>query len=321
MKNLNNIINFFAGLIISTILLYIIFFKNPENWKNIQEVLQTCNYNFIFISIVFGALALISRAIRWKILIKSLGYNTTTTKSSVAVGIGYFSNLIIPRIGEIIRCSSLSRITKIPFDKLFGTIILERIIDLFMMFILTLLILITQKEIFIKFLNLAKKEISELYNQNNILSILVILIILFIIILFIYKKITSKIKTFIQGVKTGILSIKTIENKFSFISHTIFIWFMYVMMTYVCFFAFEATKILDFKNGLYTMVVGGYAMMMPVQGGLGSYHLFVSKGMELLNINTDVGVAFATAVHGAQSLMTILIGLIAILVFIYIKKK
>ena len=95
MKNLNNILKFLIGLEISAILLYKTFWEDSKKLEKILKVLQDCNYDFIILSIVFGILALISRAMRWEILIKSLGYKSTFSKSFTAIAIGYFSNMII----------------------------------------------------------------------------------------------------------------------------------------------------------------------------------------------------------------------------------
>tara|TARA_B100001750_G_scaffold58741_1_gene46503 strand:- start:159 stop:1121 length:963 start_codon:yes stop_codon:yes gene_type:complete len=320
LKTIKNISKFIIGLGISTILLYIIFGKEASSWEEIKNEIQKCNYNFIALSILFGVLALISRAMRWRILIKSLGYKSSLKKSFTAVAIGYFSNMIIPRIGEITRCSSMKKMTKAPFDKLFGTIILERIIDLLMILVLTLVVLITHKNLFVKFLEIGTNKIN-IQSENKIIYVLTFIIILFGITFFLYKKFSPKMKKFISGIKSGILSVQIMKEKYLFITHTIFIWFMYFMMTYICFFAFDKTTILNIKDGLYTMVIGGYGMMLPSLGGTGTYHTLVGSGLGLLKIDPNIANAFTLILHGAQSIMTISAGIIGIIFFLYIKNK
>ena len=77
----------------------------------------------------FGFIAIISRGIRWVILLQNLNFSVSKLNSIYSVAIGYFTNIAIPRAGEITRCTSLNQTEDVPVDKLFGTIILERVID------------------------------------------------------------------------------------------------------------------------------------------------------------------------------------------------
>ena len=319
MRSFKKILQFLLAFTISVTLLYIAFGKDPESWESIKKEIQNCNYNFVMISVFLGFLALVSRAMRWVILINSMGYKSTLNKSFSAVSIGYFSNLIIPRIGEITRCSSMSNLTKVPFNKLFGTVILERIIDFIMMVVLTFLVIVTHRNTFMLFI---KNSMPENINYgNNILYIIIILAFAFLGIMFLYKKMKNKIKNFISGVKDGLMSVKKMKVKTLFIAHTVFIWFMYYLMTYVCFFSFDDTLILKTKDALYTMVIGGYGMMIPSLGGTGTYHTLVGNGLELLQVEKSIASAFTIILHGAQSIMTILVGFIGVFVFLYLKRK
>jgi len=94
-----------------------------------------------------------------------------------------------------------------------------------------------------------------------------------------------------------------------------------LLMTYVCFFAISATSMLDIVDGLYTMVIGGFGMVAPVQGGIGAYHYIVKTGLVLLDISEDSALLFATVVHTAQTLMTLAFGGISILMVFLSNKK
>ena len=122
-KILKYILFFGIGL-----LLLFLAFKN-QNPSELISQLKNVNYTWVLLSMVFGFIAIISRGIRWVILLKNMNYKSSTLNSIYSVAIGYFTNLAIPRAGEVTRCTSLSEVEKIPFNKLFGTIILERTID------------------------------------------------------------------------------------------------------------------------------------------------------------------------------------------------
>ena len=142
-----------------------------------------------------------------------------------------------------------------------------------------------------------------------------------------FKKTSTyqKIVDFLKGLSDGFKSIKGIKNKWAFWGHTIFIWFMYFIMTYVCFFAIESTKLLTLIDGLFIMVVGGLGMVLPVQGGVGAYHLLVSEALMSINLensinNTDATL-FASVVQACQTLMTLFVGSISLLMLFLSKRK
>tara|TARA_B100000287_G_C20093337_1_gene567354 strand:- start:94 stop:516 length:423 start_codon:yes stop_codon:yes gene_type:complete len=131
----------------------------------------------------------------------------------------------------------------------------------------------------------------------------------------------EKIQNFFQGLKEGLSSITKIKNKSAFWMHTIFIWLMYFMMTYICFMSIPETEHLTMSDGLFIMVVGGLGMVVPTQGGIGSYHLAVKIGMLTLGIAAVPALLFAFTVHTAQTLMTMLFGSISLLLLFVTKKK
>ena len=107
-----------------------------QNISEIISMMSFVDYEFILISMICGAFAIVSRGLRWRFLIESLGYKASKKNCIHTVSVGYLTNILIPRAGEISRCTSLQQVEKIPFDKLFGTIILERLIDLAILIIL-----------------------------------------------------------------------------------------------------------------------------------------------------------------------------------------
>ncbi|MDP5015028.1 MAG: flippase-like domain-containing protein, partial [Schleiferiaceae bacterium] len=68
------------------------------------------------LSIAVGYSAVISRGMRWKIVLDSMGYTTTSWRATHAIGIGYLINMVVPRAGEVARATALRRSDKIPVD-------------------------------------------------------------------------------------------------------------------------------------------------------------------------------------------------------------
>ena len=308
-------------LLISSVLMYLAF--KDQNISEIISKLSTVKYEWLIISILFGALAFASRGLRWIYLINALGYKASKKNSINSVAVGYLTNILIPRAGEISRCTSLQQVEKIPFDKLFGTIILERVIDFAILITLILTTLLYK----FKEINVFFKEVFGESSGNIFSNPILLFLIGFVLVIFIFKKQIKKLSFFekiikvLNGLKDGFSSLKKINNKTPFILHTILIWAMYILMTYVCFFAIEETKHLNLFDGIYITVIGGLGMVVPSQGGIGSYHLAVKLGLVGIGIGVQPALLFAFAVHTAQTLMAIVFGIISSLLLISHKKK
>lgn len=319
-------IKYILFLVIGLLLLFFAF-KNT-NLNDLIEEAKKVDLLWIWLSMFFGFLAFISRGLRWVYLIENMGYNAKKINSIYAVCIGYFTNLAFPRAGELSRCTSLSESDKIPVNKLFGTIILERTIDFIILLSLISFVFLMKLDTVYTFFNRIEKEIGGNSNIGFILiAVFSIILIVFIVFKTKFKKTSTyqKIVDFLKGLSDGFKSIKGIKNKWAFWGHTIFIWFMYFIMTYVCFFAIESTKLLTLIDGLFIMVVGGLGMVLPVQGGVGAYHLLVSEALMSINLensinNTDATL-FASVVHACQTLMTLFVGSISLLMLFLSKRK
>ena len=315
------VLKYILFLLISSVLMYLAF--KDQNISEIISKLSTVKYEWLIISILFGALAFASRGLRWIYLINALGYKASKKNSINSVAVGYLTNILIPRAGEISRCTSLQQVEKIPFDKLFGTIILERVIDFAILITLILTTLLYK----FKEINVFFKEVFGESSGNIFSNPILLFLIGFVLVIFIFKKQIKKLSFFekiikvLNGLKDGFSSLKKINNKTPFILHTILIWAMYILMTYVCFFAIEETKHLNLFDGIYITVIGGLGMVVPSQGGIGSYHLAVKLGLVGIGIGVQPALLFAFAVHTAQTLMAIVFGIISSLLLISHKKK
>jgi len=313
---MQKIIKYILFISVSSVLMYFAF--KDQNLAEIISKLKDIEYGWLLLSMGFGAIAIISRGVRWIYLIKALGYNSSIKNAVNSVAVGYLTNILIPRAGEISRCTSLQQVEKIPFNKLFGTIILERVIDFAILIALILIsFLYKYQEI-----NSFFKEVLGSSNESLLTNPILIFLIIFSLILYLLRnqikklKYYEKIKSLVSGVKEGFISLKNLDHKTPFIMHTILIWLMYLLMTYVCFFAIVETENLNIFDGVYILVIGGLGMVVPSQGGIGSYHLAVKIGLVGIGIAAQPALLFAFAVHTAQTLMTIIFGIISSLLLL-----
>jgi len=306
-------------------------FKN-EDLSEIWDRISVADPFWLGVSVVIAIFAFISRAVRWVMLMEPLGYKPKLSNTLYALLLGYFANLAIPRIGEITRCGSLASVEKVPFNSLIGTVIVERVIDLIMLFFTMMLVAILEFDMLSAFL--MDKVIGPLTGGVDLASkglVISVMLGIAIIIFFILKKLLSggetdnklklKIRGIIREVSSGLKTILRMKNNGWFIFHTLFIWFLYFLMTWVCFFCLESTAHLDIKAGLFILVVGGLGMSAPVQGGIGAYHYIVSQGLQLFNVSSTDGIAYATMVHTTQTLLVVVLGLFAILMLFLVRKK
>lgn len=259
-------------------------------------------------------------------MIEPLGHKPRTLNTFLAVMIGYLMNLALPRMGEISKCGVLSRYEKIPFTKLVGTVVLERVIDVLMLLLILVVAVITQFGQMVEFLN-NNPEVQEKLGKIMHSPILPIAVVFFILILWLVRhKIRSsgaakKVIGLFNQFAEGFRSIRNIKNKGAFVFHSVFIWVLYYLMLYCVFFAFEFTSHLAPLAGLTVFVLGSFGMVAPVQGGIGAWHFMVIEGLALYGVDKADGQIFALVAHGTTTIMLIVFGLIALLVLPFINER
>ncbi len=321
-KGLNQTLKFLAFFIVGVFLLWIAF-RNVE-YNKLIEGLKEANYSWVFLSLLFAFLAYASRARRWVLLIRPLGYKPALLNTFYSLMTGYLANLALPRIGEITRCVALGKKEKVPVDQLIGTVVVERTIDFIsLLSIMIILIIIRGKEIndFMKesiFIPLQQKVFSLFGFTWIIWVIIFVTIALTTCLLIKYRRKLRKIRLFakisdvIKGVINGMKTITSLERKWEFIFHTVFIWINYALMTWVAVFAIESTSHITLGDGIFLLVVGGLAMSAPVQSGLGAYHYFISRGIAFIGgVKIEDGLIYAFLTHESQMLFVIIIGSIS----------
>jgi len=321
-KKLFNVFKYIFFLAIGVFLFWWIYKDEPV--KEYVQSFSDLNYFWIAVSIIFGILAQVSRAIRWNMLIKPLGYNPKFYNSFLAVYIMYFVNLIIPRAGEIFRCTVMTRHEKIPFTKLVGTVFIERMADFVTLMILAVFIILSQLRVFIGFFSTHPEMKDKLFSilswRNFIIAMLLIGVayLSFIVFRRYFRKkrddntsFASKLKSIKYNFIDGIKSVSKLENKWLFIGHTLFIFLMWLLMLYVVFLAYKPTAHLSIEVGMITFLMGGLAMLAPVQGGIGAWHFMVIETLVIYGIAQPEGKVFALVAHACTNLIYLVFGSIA----------
>ena len=271
--------------------------------KTLLEYFKNANYWWISLGLFFGILSHLSRAYRWKFMLEPMGYTPRFINSALAVLIGYFVNLAIPRAGEVSRASVMANYENIPFEKGFGTIVAERIADLIMMFLIIGVTLLIQFDFI---LQLVKEKLDPV---KIIIGLAVCLIGGFFFYKYVRKStkgVGLKIKKFIKSLVEGVTSIFRMKNKWPFIFHTVFIWAMYVLMFWATIPAIEGLQV-PFGGILVGFIAGGFSIA-ATNGGIGLYPLAVAGAFTLFGVPEEPSTAFGSVMWAAQTTMVILFG-------------
>jgi hypothetical protein len=245
---------------------------------------------------------------------------------------GYLANIALPRVGEITRCVALGKKEKIPVDQLIGTVVVERTIDFISLLLIMIYLIFTSSaeiNIFLKdsiYLPIQEKIFSAFGVTWILWAILFTLMVIALSLMIRYKKNLRKIRFFskmfdlARGVINGLKTITSLERKWEFVFHTIFIWINYALMTWVVVFSIKSTSDLTFADSIFLLVIGGLAMSAPVQSGLGAFHYIISRGLLFVKgIPLEDGLVYALLTHESQLIFVAIVGTISF--FIIFKKE
>lgn len=317
MKLLKKILNITLPLLLGVFLVYYAFNEfSDEEIQKIKDYFRSANYFYVFLSLIFMKVSHISRAYRWKYSLLYLGYQSSFWNNFMAISVGYLLNLTIPRSGELSRAAVLQKYENIPFDKGFGTIIAERIVDLFFLLFFVTLSFLLQYEQLTAFL-------SEHIPLNQLLILLGLFFLIGIVGL--YWLYTSNwkplifIRSKISGLVEGLLSIFKMPHRTPFLLHTLVIWFSFILTFYFGTKALPETSSLSLGTTMVAFVVGSLAISFT-NGGIGAFPLLIAKILVLYGIPLAAGTAFGWILWSSQTAMVLLLGGLSFLLLPIVNK-
>ena len=309
-NNLKKVLSIILPILLGVYLIWASLKKlNPEDIEAIKSSFRMAEYKWIALSLFFASLSHLSRAYRWRFLLEPMGYKVSYINCLLTVGLAYFMNLGIPRSGELARAAAMSKYEKIPFDKTFGSIVVERVADVIMLLVIIGLVFVFQFEYLVSL-------IGAHFNPTKIIITLIIMTLIVIGIVQFIKKSKSafsvKIRKFFSGIGEGLQSIVHTPKKWAYFFHTVFIWAMYILMFYVVGFAFPETSNLSISAIMSAFVVGSLSMMLT-NGGIGAYPLGVQQILGVYGVAKVAGLAFGWMMWTAQTVLVISFGVVAFL--------
>lgn len=296
--------------------------------QRLGEALGNTSYTWLALSLLTGIYGYWVRAWRWKLLIEADGSaKVTTNRAFLGVMIGYLTNLLVPRAGEVSRCGVLAKTEEIPMGRLLGTVVVERSLDLILMLATVLIAFFWERN---TFLNL----IGDLLNLENVsqnlwtilpigIAGLFVAILFFYLLFYKYKdhSVVQKIRHFVRDFVTGILSVGKIKNQWGFWGSSVGLWLLYYMMMVMVAWAIPSTASLAYSSILMVMVMGSIGMIAPVQGGIGTFHALVAFILMVYGLEEEEGKIFAVIIHSSQLIVIVLLGLASLAYFLKISSK
>jgi uncharacterized membrane protein YbhN (UPF0104 family) len=334
MKNrLINLLRFIIPLVLAIGMGFWLF--TQISFAELMDTFRKADYRWFYFSSVCALVAHLSRAYRWKLVLRPLGYDPPVLRAFMGVMIGYFANFAIPRIGEVARCGVLQSTDKVPVQVGLGTVVAERLIDLVMLTgVLGFTFLLEFGRLRDFFLGFAEGKLSGyqalLDKASLIAAILAVFVSGGIWLFFRFRKqlmqvpLLAKLIAFAEGVWAGVISIFYLKDRWAYLFHTLLIWVMYYFANYLLFFSFPQTAVLDWRAGFVIFTVGAFGMAAPVQGGIGAFHLLVGQALVFYGLEDKDGILLASFLHASQMVLLLVVGALcslAYLVLVWMQRK
>ena len=291
-----------------------------EKWEEFKISLASANYWLMIPVFFILSSSHVLRAIRWKILMKPMGYAPKFPNVFFAVMIGYLANLAVPRLGEVLKCTLLAKYEKVPADKLIGTILIERAFDVICLVLVFVFAFVSQYDVIGEYahqlLNDLFKNKSWNFTSGQTFIIISTLILLLLLLRYIFRKfnhisIVAAILKIIKGIWEGLKSIQQLQQRGLFILLSISIWVLYVAGTWVGLMATAGTASLGLPAALSALAFASVGMIIT-PGGIGAYAFFLAKVLEKNAVPFEIGFANGTLQWFAQFIIVLIVGFVSL---------
>ena len=308
-KKLSQAIKYILSAGVAAILLYFSF--REVKWEDFIQGLRECRWEYIILSMTAGVAAFWFRGGRWRQLILPFDHETSRITTFNAVNIGYIANFVFPRIGEFVRCGVITRRSapsedgsgqkKATYEKVLGTVVLERSWELLVMLLLLAVVVVGG---FNRFGGFFVEQIwtpmTERFDSGAwwIVALFAALSGFGLYALWRFRKTNAlcmKVWGIFRGILQGFASCMKMEKKWLFFAYTATIWILYWIMAASTMWAVPFMDELDLIDALFLSLVGGLGFAVPVPGGIGAFHFIISLTLATMyGVPTELGIVYAT---------------------------
>ena len=298
----------------------------PQEWDKFTTALKSTKYWVLFPVFVILTFSHFLRALRWRLIMEPLGYKPSIANTFLAVLIGYLANLAVPRLGEVLKCTLLSKYEKVPAEKIVGTIVAERAFDVLSLGVVFILALTLQFDVIQtgwNELNTQNAQQANMPNNHFLLYTVIGIICVILILLLVFKaklqKTIHRIKHIVAGIWEGVISATKLKKHNLFFLYSFGIWFMYLLATYIGLFGTEGTGS-SFATAISCLAFASIGMIIT-PGGIGAYALLMAMVLKLNGVSYTLGLANGTVQWFAQFIILLILGGASLLLLPIINKK
>ncbi len=296
-------------------------------WHDVQRVLRTdMLWGWMLLSMPFGVLAQVFRALRWQQTLDAIGERTRAHTAVNAVFLSYASSLLVPRVGEFLRCGVLKRWDGTRFSGSVGTVLCERVVDMLIILLITLFTVFSQIPVFADFMSRTGMSLTGLLGGFTptgyaVTAACAVCALAMLWLLLRRLHVLQRASGKVQQLVAGIMAVRQVRRPWLFLFYSLGIWVAYYFHFYLTFFCFGFSAHLGWMAALVAFVVGSFAVLVPTPNGAGSWHFAIKTVLVLYGVGGTDAAMFALIVHTLQTLLVMLLGLYAVAALALTKKK
>lgn len=343
-RKVGNILKYGVSLLLAAVLLFFAF--RQVNWADFWSALKACRWEYVILSMLFGLLAFFLRALRWRELLLPIDQTTSRLTCFNAVNISYLVNMVLPRVGEVVRCGYITSHSKkvseeegekrhlASFDKVLGTAAMERSVDIATLFLALLVFLLFTWNRFGGFFSeRIFGAASTRFSVGKIGLLAGSLAAAALAVWAVFRfadrwKPFKIVSDFCKGLGQGFVSCLKMKRAWRFFALTLMIWGCYWMMSATILWAVQGInpsmvssdmagivsrlQDLGMTDAFFLMMAGSLSALVPVPGGFGAFHFIVAGALSYVyGLPFEFGMIFATLSHESQAINQIFWGLVS----------
>ncbi len=284
------------------------------DWSSVRDYLvHRTNWWWMAFSLVFGVLAQQVRAWRWRMSLAPLGERPRRRVCEDAIFLSYASSLVVPRVGEVMRCGTLKKYDGVPFAKALGTVVTERLVDCVVILLLTVAAFLLQLSDFRDFLSRTGTDLGSTLRRFTgtgylVTAVCVVAAIALLLLLMRRFSLFSKGRDVLHNLWAGIVSLRGVRNLPLYLAYSVGIWVCYFLHFYTAFFCFGFTAGVLPAEAFLIFCIGTFAVLVPTPNGAGPWHFAVKTMLVLYGVAEQDAIMFALIVHAIQTLEVVLLG-------------
>lgn len=288
-------------------------------WEEVQEALSVdMRWGWMLLSFPFGILAQVFRGLRWRQMLQPLGKQPRRWSCVRAIFLSYGSSLVVPRVGELLRCGVLLRDDDIRVSRSLGTVVTERVVDVVLILLLTFITVVWQVPVFVRFMGRTGMSLESILHSFSLTGYIVTAACAIGVALMLWYMLRrfhffERSRQILKDLVDGLFSIRHVQQKGLFWFYSIGIWVCYYLHFYLTFYCFSYTEGLGPMAALVAFVVGTFAVIVPTPNGAGPWHFAVKTVLMLYGVESNDGAMFVLIVHSIQTLLVAALGVVGLI--------